>query len=202
MLDGGPFSVRLAAALSAKPTASRSPLQTPTLLEEYADVLVRSMNTVPLDPSTGLVWNDPSAPNVTYGFTDTVIKEGAVLYTSILYYDAAIILAKTLLSLGNATAAALFQSRAAKIKANVIDAFWSVSDSAFFASNGSGGAGEVDVWGTAYAVAAGLVDDDDDKADKICRDFLQGQQEKLFYRGHVRNLPYPYGASLTNSLIF
>lgn len=193
MLDGGPFSVRLAAALSARPAKAVSALdaRAPTLLEEYAGVLVRSMDAVPLDPSTGLVVNTPALANVTYGFTDTVIKEGAVLYTSILYFEAAGVLAGTLQSLGRTTAAALFRSRAAKIKANIVTALWSPANSAFFASTGVGGATEIDVWGTAYALAAGLVEDDD-KADRICKEFLQGQQDKLFYRGHVRHLPSPH----------
>ena len=193
MLDGGPFSVRLAAALSARPAKAVSALdaRAPTLLEEYAGVLVRSMDAVPLDPSTGLVVNTPALANVTYGFTDTVIKEGAVLYTSILYYEAAGVLAGTLQSLGRTTAAALFRSRAAKIKASIVTVLWSPANSAFFASTGVGGAAEIDVWGTAYALAAGLVEDDD-KADRICKEFLQGQQDKLFYRGHVRHLPAPH----------
>ena len=39
--------------------------------------------------SLGLVYNSAAAPNCTYGFTDTVAKTGNVLFTSLLYYQAA-----------------------------------------------------------------------------------------------------------------
>jgi hypothetical protein len=193
MLDGGPFSVRLAAAFDAFGVSAASDRSSSSssssLLEEYAAVLVQAMRSVPLDPRTGLVWNDPDHRNVTYGFTDTVIKEGAVLYTSVLYYEAATTLAASLRAAGNFSTAAAFETQAAAIKSSITDVFWSANDSALFASTGAGGSGHVDVWGTAYAVAAGLVDDE--RAGRICEDFLRDRAHHLYHNGHVRNLPSP-----------
>jgi hypothetical protein len=36
----------------------------------------------------GLVYNNPAAPNCTYGFTDTVAKQGHLLFSSLLLYQA------------------------------------------------------------------------------------------------------------------
>ena len=36
----------------------------------------------------GLVYNDPASPNCTYGFTDTVAKQGHLLFTSLLLLQA------------------------------------------------------------------------------------------------------------------
>ena len=75
---------------------------------------------------------------MTYGFTDTVVKEGGVFYTTVLYYEACLTLVGAFRSAGPswAPAAADFAARAKLIKANIHDAFWSESAHSFLSSTG------------------------------------------------------------------
>ena len=60
------------------------------LLAEILEPLVKTMNAVPRHPDTGLVHIVPGEPQerCPYGFTDTIRKQGDVLFCSLLYVQA------------------------------------------------------------------------------------------------------------------
>lgn len=186
MLDSGPFAVKLARAFSTRQAKAAG---LPPLITKHAQALIRSMDAVPR-ADNGLVYNDMHSPNVTYGFTDTVVKEGHVLYTSLLYYQAAQHLSQAFRAAGIMhTEAAEFEHRGALIAKNLNSVFWDAENAAFRSSTGEHEHGTLDVWGTAFAGALGLTSSN--QTQRICLDFLQHRASSIFYRGHVRHLPAP-----------
>ena len=77
--DGGPFTVDVAWRTYQR-------LKDPALLQQIVDPLIETMQAVPRDPTTGLVYIDPTKDwdRCPYGFTDTARKTGDVLFTSLL----------------------------------------------------------------------------------------------------------------------
>ena len=87
--DNGPFAaLLLAAATTTLPAGGGGAAAAKALFCELQPAARRALDFVNRSAATGLVWNDVSRPNCTYGFTDTVAKSGALLFSSLLYYDA------------------------------------------------------------------------------------------------------------------
>ena len=81
--DGGPFTVGVAFHTYRKTKDAK-------LLGEMLPLLVRTMGAVPRNPETGLVHIDPKRAwdRCPYGFTDSVRKQGDVLFDSLLFVQA------------------------------------------------------------------------------------------------------------------
>lgn len=100
----------------------------------------------------GLAWNDPSLPNCSFGFEDSVVLPGRMLTVSLLLFDAATQVAALARAYGCGNA--LHYDGLAAGVAGGIDALFDAAAGLFNASS------EVeavhDVFGSAYAVALGL----------------------------------------------
>jgi hypothetical protein len=81
--DGGPFTVGVAFHTYRKTKDAK-------LLGEMLPALVKTMGAVPRNPETGLVHIDPKRAwdRCPYGFTDSVRKQGDVLFDSLLFVQA------------------------------------------------------------------------------------------------------------------
>ena len=61
------------------------------LFLKYKEAMLKSMKATTKEPDgSGLLWSNTSDPQVGYGFQDAEIKSGAVLYSSILYWNASL----------------------------------------------------------------------------------------------------------------
>ena len=79
--DNGPFATLLLTELASKWSSAGVFCR----LEPRAKRALEFLNI----SNEGLVFNDPTSPNCTYGFTDNIAKTGNLLFSSLLLYDAA-----------------------------------------------------------------------------------------------------------------
>ncbi len=163
------------------------------------------------------MWNDPASPNCTYGFTDTVAKQGHLLFTSLLLLDAArgMATATAQASCGGGGNSTFFAELAATVSAGLAAATQpgtAVGTSGTSAETGTGtdagsGTGGIlwnpqynmlnacsdganalpDVWGSALAVAMGVLDNKTATAVVTAIAAKSG----VFSAGQVRHLPPP-----------
>jgi hypothetical protein len=133
----------------------------------------------------GLVYNDPAAPNCTYGFTDTVAKQGNLLFSSLLVLQAHDALAQwaTATGCGNATQHA---TAAARLRSAVPAALYNQSAGLFMACD-VGANALPDVWGSALAVYLNATAAAEQVA-QVVTTFVQNE-DSLFQQGQLRHLP-------------
>lgn len=160
-----------------------APTDAPDISRWYS-TMRRGLDTIPLGDS-GLVYNPSDRPHSPYGFTDTVGKTGDLFMESLLYWEAADILARWAETLGRASDAAILRDRAAKI-VNAVGTLWDDSAGAFFAATQD--CRQIDVWANAYAI-----DIDFPLGERRARvlDFLIANYERYVSRGQVRHLLTP-----------
>ena len=178
--DGGPFTISLA-YLAWKQSDDGRFLAVPTL-----DKLVRVFAAIPRAPDgSGLVWIDPTVPfeRCPYGFTDTVRKQGACLFTSLLKVEAGRRLAEMLEAGGQAGSARKVREETDKVAAAVNRVFWDESVGLYRAATVK--CREHDVWGSAFAVWLDVAPAD--RADRIAATF-KAQYDGLVHVGQVRHL--------------
>jgi len=180
VLDGGAFTVSLA-FLAWRQSGDARFLQK-TLL----DKLSRVFRAIPSAPDgSGLAWIDPAATfeRCPYGFTDTVRKQGACLFSSLLKYEAGGRLAEMLATANDVRAAEGIRGELARIKAAVNKTFWDDSIGLYRAATVKNR--EHDVWGSAFAVWLGVAPDD--RADRIAAVF-KANYAGLVHWGQIRHL--------------
>eukprot|EP00052_Salpingoeca_macrocollata_P020078 m.168129 g.168129 ORF g.168129 m.168129 type:complete len:400 (-) comp21150_c0_seq3:93-1292(-) len=136
--------------------------------------------------SIGLVYNNPAAPNCTYGFTDTVAKSGHLLFTSILVYQAA---EELLTAVQHAqcpfSGSAFYQNVMANIKANIMTLKDPNGALLLAASEDDA---EPDVWGSALALHLNILPA---SVAQGVADYLALNTAVLYQEGQVRSLPSP-----------
>jgi hypothetical protein len=156
------------------------------LLEQIIDPLIRGMNAVPCDPKTGLVHirADLAWDRCPYGFTDTVRKQGDVLFSSLLVVRASRQLADLLDALGRTDEAQQWRDQSAHVAASIRKVFWDPQIGLFRAATVR--CKEPDVWGSALAVYLDVADRG--QATRIARYFKEHYDE-LVQKGQVRHLP-------------
>lgn len=145
--------------------------------------LERTMNTVPVEANTGLVWINPAHPHTAYGFTDTIAITGRHLFCSLLRLEAAEKLAHLATQFG--CDASSWLATAKQIRAN-LHLLWSSEHELFFA--GSHDCRQADVWGSAYACVIGAVDD---VQRATIAHSLMDKRERFLHRGQIRHLLLP-----------
>jgi hypothetical protein len=177
--DGGPFTVAV-----AWHTWRRT--RDPALLAEVLDPLVRTLEAVPRNPLTGLVHITPGASweRCPYGFTDTVRKQGDLLFSSLLLVEAQRRLAELHRAADRANEAARHDDDAAAVAAAVRATFWDPELGLFRAATAR--CREPDLWGSAFAVYLDVADDEQSLA--VARTFAR-QHPGIVQRGQLRHLP-------------
>lgn len=113
-----------------------------------------ALQAVPL--VNGLAWNNPAAPNCSYGFIDSVVLEGRMLFVSLLMADAARQLSalSKRTGCGGSAAAEYYDALAAGV-AGAVDSLYDASSGLFLACDGAVDS-LPDVWGSAYLASLGL----------------------------------------------
>jgi hypothetical protein len=156
------------------------------LLRESIEPLIKAMSAVPRNPGTSLVHIKPGEPwdRCPYGFTDTVRKQGDVLFCSLLYVQASRQLADLLNSAARAAEAEDWKQEAERVAAGIRRVFWDPQAGLFRAATVC--CKEHDIWGSAFAVVLGVADDEQAKA--IATVFKR-DYSGLVQNGQVRHLP-------------
>lgn len=156
------------------------------LLGEILDPLVRTMRVVPRNPESGLVYIKPGPEwdRCPYGFTDTVRKEGEVLFCSLLYVQAGRQLADLLAAGGRDAEAREWREEATRVAASIRRTFWDADLGLFRAATVT--CREPDIWGSAFAVYLGVADQPQSLA--VARYFKTHYQDIVLH-GQVRHLP-------------
>ncbi len=130
----------------------------------------------------GLVWNDPDNPQCPYGFTDTVSKTGALLFSSLLWWEASQKMMELCADFAPERAG-FYEEESARIRQN-LDYLWDESSGMYLAA--SVDCRQIDIWGSAYAVYIGAVVPL--RRERIAR-YLLGHYDGIVESGQVRHLP-------------
>lgn len=185
-LDNAPFAVFLAVTAVVLQPSLADGL---AFFREHAPQLVAAMDSVPRT-ANGMVYAAPGLFNVGYGFQDSVVKTGEVLYSSVLYANAAEAMALLAETAGGPLLplVADFQNRSSAIAAVLGPRLWDPSAGLFRASWGGLESDQLDVWGSAAAAIAGLTTPEQEAA--IAATF-QANPLAVFFEGQVREIPAP-----------
>jgi len=156
------------------------------LLNHVLPVLCKTMEAVPRNPVTGLVHIAPGdgQERCPYGFTDTVGKQGDVLFCSLLYIQASRRLADLLRAAGQVDAAEQQDKEAERLSAAVRSTFWDQETGLFRAATDR--CREPDIWGSAFAVylkVAGRTQA------RLVGAYFRNHYAEICQRGQIRHLP-------------
>lgn len=158
------------------------------LLEEIIEPLIKTMNAVPRAPDTGLVYIKPgdgaSWDRCPYGFTDTIRKEGNVLFCSLLYVQAGRQLAELLEALGRSGEANTWKADSERVAASIRTVFWDDDTGLFRAATHR--CREHDIWGSAFAVYLGVADEA--QAKQVAA-YFKDHYGEIVQEGQIRHLP-------------
>jgi len=158
-----------------------------SFFQEHAPTLEKTMKSIPRRED-GLVFIDPELPDRSpFGFTDTVKKTGAVLFSSLLYREASEAMAAMYRLLGRREDASRWGKEARRLE-KALDVFWDEEEGIFMAATGM--SRQPDVWGSAYAVFSGAASEE--QAEYIA-EWLDTNFDLIVWRGMVRHLPEPEG---------
>jgi hypothetical protein len=149
--------------------------------EDRMERLWRALESVPTQPD-GAVHVDPAAPHPDYGFTDTVAKTGAVLFSTLLLWEAWQLMGKLCRRCEDHEAAHEAYENADRTH-RALGQFWDEGRHAFVAATHD--CRQVDVWGNAYAVRIGAVGSS--HRHRIAH-LLAEAHDAYAFRGHVRHL--------------
>ena len=160
---------------------------------EWEPTVRRALDFVPL--ARGLAWNDPAAPNASFGFEDSVVLPGRQLTVSLLLFDAATQLG-ALAAAAGCGEPAHYAALAAAV-AGAVDDLHDAASGLFLASDTLEAL--PDVFGSAYAVALGLstVQRRAGVAAFLAAQWRATQARgaaaapTIFQAGQVRHLPFP-----------
>lgn len=173
-LDNGPFIALLVCSYVNQ-------FGDEALFREVEKKLKKGLDFINRD-NTGLVFNEPENPQCPYGFTDTVLKTGHLLFSSILYYHACIEMQK-LCEKFNIGDPSIYRKRAELIKKN-IKTLKDKQSGMYLAADID--CKQIDIWGSAYAAHVGLTNKAESKSIST---YLINNKDQIFMRGQIRHLP-------------
>lgn len=145
-------------------------------------MLTKALRSLPL--KSDLVWIDPSSPHSAYGFTDCIAKTGGELFSSLLLYEAHVKMAELYRAIGKTVEARMHEAEARRVR-KALERLWS-GEGYFFAA--SEDCRQPDVWGSAYSVWIGVVDNQ--RTLEVSR-WLSSRFSRIVKWGQVRHLPEP-----------
>ena len=177
--DGSQFTVAVAWH-TFKKTKDRQ------LLKSIIDPLIKTMNAVPRNPNTHLVHIIPGKKQerCPYGFTDTIRKQGDVLFCSLLYVEASRRLSDLLDTLGRTEEADTWEKESELVAESIRQIFWDAQTGLFRAATQV--CKEHDIWGSAFAVYLGVANK---KQSKSIASYFQKNYKYIVQKGQIRHLP-------------
>ena len=131
-----------------------------------------------------------------YGFQDTIVKSGVVLYSSLLHWNATMLLGNMARSVVDdddgennemVALAKRMEKRAEQIRASTKSLLWNDTAGVFMASRGGKEEHVIDVWGNALAGALpGFLTASESKSIFV---WFRERKTDLFYEGQIRETP-------------
>ncbi|MFW6156892.1 MAG: hypothetical protein ACOC7J_06210 [Armatimonadota bacterium] len=154
------------------------------LFTRHRNALMDGMETVPLS-ADGLVEVDPVHPHSAYGFTDTVAKTGEVLFSSLLYWEACMLLAKLCQRTEDHDGAHVWFEHAEHASRSLKE-FHRARDGMMNAACAD--CHQTDLWASAYADVVRALS----KTETVrVAEYLFDRYGECFLRGCVRHIPAP-----------
>ncbi len=156
------------------------------ILKAIVDSLIETMNAVPRNSNTHLVHILPGneQERCPYGFTDTIGKQGDLLFCSLLYVQASQRLSGLLEVLGRTDEADNWRNESVIVAENIRKVFWDQKTGLFRAATLR--CREHDIWGSAFAVYLGVADAE--QSNSIAT-YFQQNYTRITQKGQVRHLP-------------
>ena len=156
------------------------------LLKEMLDPLIKTMNAVPLNPETRLVYIDTEMEwdRCPYGFTDTIRKQGDVLFSSLLFVQACRQLSELLLLDGCEAESKQWKNTGELTAKSIRNVFWDSRVGLFRAATVK--CREHDIWGSAFAVYLAV---SDDRQSLMISEYFSTHYSELVQHGQIRHLP-------------
>jgi hypothetical protein len=137
------------------------------------------------NPLNGLVWCDEANRGVSFGFTDTIIHTGDLLFCSLLKLQAARQMAEFYGRLGEAPKEAQYQGIAFSLAQHIPHTFHHPSG---LLKASTGKSAQPDVWGSAFAVYSGALQPD--LAGHVCRALARALANgTIACKGAIRHVP-------------
>jgi hypothetical protein len=177
-LDNGPFMAMLVCSYVNQ-------YNDRALFRDVEPLLGKALDFTAVGES-GLVYNDPDDPQCVYGFTDIIMKTGNLLFSSLLYYKANVEMYMLCTEYGCGDPA-IYEKRYEKVREH-INTLWNDEEGMFWAATND--CRQIDIWGSAYAVAAGIARDE--QARKISL-YLVEHFGEIVLRGQIRHLALSEG---------
>lgn len=179
--DGGPFLIREFWAYISKSG------DTAAFLAERDFLLALLEEGLTYSPA-GCVYVDPAAHFFQWGFQDSVIATGSVLFCSVLAFIAYRQLAEMAFDAGDYSTARYCITRSEAVRAGVETELWDNTIS--FYKLATGVSQGPDVWGSALAVDCGLASDEHARRISVnlasAYGVTTGGKPELYYKGGVR----------------
>jgi len=154
------------------------------LVSATVDALVKGMRAVPRDSASGLVFIKPGTPldRASYGFTDSIRKQGSELFCSLLFVQASRQLADLLDAAGRAAEARKWRGEASRVTESIRTVFW---DGSLFRA-ATAVCNQPDIWGSVFAVFIGVATPEQAKA---IAQYMKNNYSGIVKRGQLRHLP-------------
>lgn len=134
---------------------------------------------------TELAWCTEEERGVGFGFCDSIVHTGHLLFCSVLRARAARQMAEMMELCGDREGAAKYRAIARTIADHLVPVF--LGDDGFLRAS-TGRSAQPDVWGSAFAVYSGLVDGVDRM--RVCRALGDAHREgTIAWKGNIRHVP-------------
>ncbi|NMC21529.1 MAG: hypothetical protein GYA33_14055 [Thermogutta sp.] len=156
------------------------------LLQAILPRLEKALQAVPTQEQTGLVWIDPRKTwdRCPYGFTDTVVKTGAELFSSLLLYQSYIQIAEMEAAGGRLEDSKKYSQKAADLKESIRNTFWDEQIGLFVAATHR--CRQPDIWGSAFAV---YLDVATPAQARRVGEYFRDHYSRIVQAGKIRHLP-------------
>ncbi|MFO7635926.1 MAG: hypothetical protein R6W96_01295 [Clostridia bacterium] len=149
------------------------------------DLLEKVFQAYDIDKATQLCTSPYPAHTVDWGFCDTVVKSGSLLFSSLLRWRAALRLAGFFMEAGDDEKASSYREAAGVIRENILANF---TDPSGWLLSATGHCRQKDVWGTAFALWLDILPELQKKA--AAKALLAEYRRKRTIRhGYVRHIP-------------
>ena len=177
--------------LTGTPDLLKTRLPTAGGTHSVMEICDRAFESVRVDPATGIVVCEetPGRIRVDWGFCDSVRKTGLALVPTILRFRAAGDLADMHLAVGEPAAATAYRQIATQLREAVARVFLqTISGDEALLLSATGLGRKYDVWGSAFAVAVGILPGEAETA--VCRGLLSLYNTGgIVADGQVRAMP-------------
>jgi hypothetical protein len=160
--------------------------QNAEFLNELLTPLVKTMNAVPRNSETGLVYIDSARDwdRCPYGFTDTIRKQGDLLFCSLLFVQTCRQLSGLMLAGNHEIESIKWKQESIRVTESIRKVFWDADTGLFRAATVK--CREHDIWGSAFAVYLGVADPNQSRDIAY---YFKKNYDQIVSNGQIRHLP-------------